>query len=457
MDALSRPQVGENVRKLLSYMGTGSGYDVPYEEVREAQVAAINERLQEMGPKIKVVGFRAKEAGISEVRTLEDVVPLLLPHTAYKSYPESFLTGEKWDRLTKWLSTVTSLPVDQVDTDNIADIDEWIERLGQAGIYASCSSGTTGKSAILPSSPADVEFACQDGVDACCWGANIEAAQDRLIFGIAPVAEMPRNVAMREALQAAFSIPGRERFSYPVPPITIGSITKMITLRKAIADGTATPGEIAEFEETSEMRQKAVDGAADRCAEALIEARHEKLYISGFWAALYGAAKAVRERGYSGKDFHPENSCFIGGGLKGAVLPDDYREFVFETFNLSTEHSYQMYSMQELQSSMPRCTEGGRYHLPPWLVCLPLNRDGDTLLPMGEGEIDGRAAFFDLSLEGRWGGVISGDRINIDFGPCECGSRSPSIRDDIARIKDLEGDDKITCTGTVDAYVRGLS
>jgi hypothetical protein len=53
--------------------------------------------------------------------------------------------------------------------------------------------------------------------------------------------------------------------------------------------------------------------------------------------------------------------------------------------------------------------------------------------------------------------VISGDRIAIQFKPCACGSRSPSIRDDIQRYADLEGDDKIGCAGTVDAYVRGAS
>ena len=58
---------------------------------------------------------------------------------------------------------------------------------------------------------------------------------------------------------------------------------------------------------------------------------------------------------------------------------------------------------------------------------------------------------------GSWGGVISGDRISIDFSPCPSGHKGPSIRDNIARYADLEGDDKIGCAGTVDAYVRGVS
>ena len=39
--------------------------------------------------------MRAEEAESTEIRQLEDVVPLLFPHTAYKSYPESFLMEER--------------------------------------------------------------------------------------------------------------------------------------------------------------------------------------------------------------------------------------------------------------------------------------------------------------------------------------------------------------------------
>jgi hypothetical protein len=105
---------------------------------------------------------------------------------------------------------------------------------------------------------------------------------------------------------------------------------------------------------------------------------------------------------------------------------------------------------------LPRC-RAGRYHIAPWLICLPLDQSGDKLLPMASGEIEGRAAFFDLSLDGRWGGVISGDRIVVDHGKCACGNQSASIRDNITRYADLPGGDKISCSGTIDAYVRGVA
>jgi hypothetical protein len=179
----------------------------------------------------------------------------------------------------------------------------------------------------------------------------------------------------------------------------------------------------------------------------------------GQWKGLYDVAKAVRDRGFSGKDFNPDNALYTGGGLKRAQLPDDYQEFVYETFNIPKGRHFQNYSMQELNSGMPKCSDNGRYHIPPWIVPILLDKDGDNALPHNyDSEVEGRAAFFDLSLDGRWGGVISGDRISVDYRPCEhCGNRSPSIRDNIARYADLEGDDKIGCAGTVDAYVRGVS
>ena len=417
----------------------------------------MNERFQERKEAIKLVGHRAREAGLTEVRSHEDVVQLLLPHTAYKSYPESYLMAEKWDRLSKWLDTVSTYRVPLTDPASIDGMDGWIDRLAQSGHYVSCSSGTTGKSAMLVASAKDMEWCRQEAVAAYSWGSGVKPAQDRRMFALAPVAKVARNDATGEAYIAALQDPRYERFAYPVPPMTVGGLTGMVVLRKSIADGTAKPGDIAKYEELSAARQKVVDDAVGITAQALIEARSGVLHVTGLWAGLYNVAKAVRDLGYSAKDFNPENSIYVGGGLKRAKLPDDYREFVYETFNISPDRNYQNYSMQELHSGMPRCQKGNRYHVPAWVVPLPLNKNGDELLPIEKGEFEGRAAFFDLSIDGRWGGVISGDKISIDFSPCACGHKGPSIRDNVTRYADIEGDDKIGCAGTVDAYVRGIA
>jgi hypothetical protein len=449
--------MGNAADRLTRLVESDSRYDIPHEEVRAAQIEAMNERFQERREAIKLVGHRAKEANLDEVRSFEDMVQLLLPHTAYKSYPESFLVGEKWDRLGKWLDTVSTYRVPPQDPATINGIDDWIEKLEQSGHYVSCSSGTTGKSAMLVASKKDMEWCKKEAVTSYSWGSGVKPNKDRRMFGLAAVAYVARNRVTGEAYTEALQDPKTQLFSYPVPPMTVGGLTSMVVLRKAIAEGTAKPGDLVRYEETSAQRQKAMDDAVGIAAQALVEARHEKLHISGMWASLYNVAKAVRKLGYSAKDFNPDNSFYVGGGLKRAKLPDDYREFVYETFNIKPERNFQNYSMQEMHTGMPRCQKGGRYHLPAWLVPLVLNKDGTELLPITKGEYEGRAAFFDLSLDGRWGGVISGDRVSIDFSPCACGARGPSIRDNVARYADLEGDDKIGCAGTVDAYVRGVA
>ncbi len=449
--------MGGAVERLTNLVRSADRFAIPYSELRQAQAEAMNERFEERVDRIKLLAFRAKEAGTTEIRGREDMVPLLFPHTAYKSYPESFLSEQKWDRLGKWLGTVSPYPIGAVETSEVKDIDDWIERLSAKGHYVSCSSGTTGKSAMLIAADRDMEWSHVDTVGVFSWGSGVEPARDRRMFGVAPIADVPKNVTIRDAQLAAFGDPRFAPFRLPVPPITVGQLTNTVVLRKAIVDGTARPEEIAQFEATSKERAETLEKAYVISAESLVAARADKLFISGMWNALHHVAALVREMGYGAKDFHPDNCIYVGGGLKRAQLPADYQEFVHETFNIPATRTFQNYSMQELNSGMPRCQKGGRYHVPPWMVPFVLNEDGDELLPHGDGEIEGRAAFFDLALDGRWGGVITGDKISLDVDPCLCGNAGPSIRDDIMRYADLDGDDKIGCAGTVDAYVRGLS
>lgn len=450
--------MGEAADRLTGLATAENRFDIPYDELRETQIAALDERFQERRERIKLLDHRAREAGIERIETLADVIPLLFPHTAYKSYPESFLIDERWDRLTKWLNTISPYPIEGVDLDGISDIDDWIARLEAKGYLLSCSSGTTGKSAMLIASEKDMAWSQTDTVQVFSWGSGVTPAQDRLQVGMAPVAAVPKNLRIAEAQKAAFANPEWERWRYPVPPITVGALTGQVIMRKKIAEGTARPDEIAGFEVTAAERQKAVELAVPATADFIIANRDKKLMLAGMWSGLYAVAKVVRDKGFSAKDFHPDNCIYVGGGLKRAQLPPGYKEFVHETFAIPANRDFQNYSMQELNSGMPKCREGNRYHVPPWIVPMILDQEGDHLIEHDcSGEVEGRAAFFDLSLDGRWGGIITGDKIALSYAPCACGNAGPSIRDDIARFADIQGDDKIGCAGTVDAYVRGVS
>lgn len=110
---------------------------------------------------------------------------------------------------------------------------------------------------MLVSSQQDLDFAARDAVAAVEWGSDIRAGDMRTLAGAADaVAYIPRNLAMGMGLMAAFVDPLAPRFETGLPPVTIGSMTKMITLRKAIADGTAKPREIASLRRNQRRGKK---------------------------------------------------------------------------------------------------------------------------------------------------------------------------------------------------------
>jgi hypothetical protein len=188
----------------------------------------------------------------------------------------------------------------------------------------------------------------------------------------------------------------------------------------------------------------------------MLAARGDKLLIAGMPALLFKVSEMIREAGYDANDFHPANTLMTSGGLKGAVLPPDWLQRMQGVFNIADRHIFAAYLMQETNSFTPRCT-AGRYHVPPWLILLPLDPSGEHMEAVSGGEVEGRAAFLDLSIAGRWGGIISGDKIHVRYGTCDCGHEGPTIGNDISRYSDLPGGDKITCSGTIDAYVRGVT
>ena len=98
------------VERLIGAVDTENPFDMPFSELLPRQLEAINERFKDRIGKIKLLQNRAETGGITEIRRMADIVPLLFAHTAYKSYPEGWLVEQKWDRMGRWLDTVSSQP-----------------------------------------------------------------------------------------------------------------------------------------------------------------------------------------------------------------------------------------------------------------------------------------------------------------------------------------------------------
>ena len=443
-------------KRLVDMVGADGCFDITPADLLPVQLQAANERLQSQIGEIGLLANRAESADVKEIKEPADLVPLLFAHTTYKTYAEGWLNEQRWDRMGKWLATVSTRPVEGLDTDAVKTLDDWIKQLETIGHYVSCSSGTTGKPAMLSCTEGDTALSAKVNVEALLWATGLQRGEDRKFLGLGPQFAAPREDAIRQAMIDAFSTLYEPYQFGDGEPITVGSMVDIITLRRKLSDGTARPSEISEFERIATQRAADMDSSAKKAIDAVIAARSLPLLATGMFATLYQIAEGIRAKGHGGNDFQPNNAMMVAGGLKGAVLPPNYREYVLQTFNVAEERLYHMYSMREINATFPLC-HAGRYHISPWVIMLPLDTGGEQLLDAGVDEIEARAAFFDTSIEGRWGGVISGDRVRVSFAKCGCGHQGPTIGRDITRYADLPGGDKITCAGSIDAYVRGVA
>jgi hypothetical protein len=445
--------MSSSIQALLALVGDPGAYEKPAHELRPLQLAAVNERFEALVDRIPLLRNRARDNGITGIRTASDLVPLLFAHTAYKSYPESWIADNQWDRMGKWLQTVSANPVGTLDLEGVTDLDQWIQRLETVGHYVTCSSGTTGKPALISCSKQDLDYSGRISVAALSWALGIEPTGDFKLMGVGGTSKAARSTAVSDYMINAFSSP--ETAYMPGFEITIGQISKMISMRRKVVEGMATPDEIAAFEQVAKLRTAAMEGLQAATVKDYIDSREHKMLIGGMWGLLFPIAEGIRAQGYGGKDFHPDNVLFIAGGLKRTSLPADFMTTVLETFNVKPSRLHQVYAMQEMNAQFPRC-RAGRYHIPAWVMLIMLNDAGDAVLDTRPvGEIKGRAAFYDFSIEGRWGGVISGDKVSADYGVCACGHQGPTVGPDIVRYADLESGDKLSCSGTMDAYMRG--
>jgi hypothetical protein len=441
--------MGTASEKLCTFLDEPDPFAHSYAELEPLWIEAFNDRLAERREQIPVLAKLCEATGLGEVSSLDEIIPLLFAHSNYKSYPTALVSKGKWNAMNAWLDTVSSQRVRDLDVDGASDQDEWLERLHAAGHMVTATSGTSGKNSFLPGTRGDIDFSMRAIVPSLYWNFGIPADQTRPVFVLGPKYGPSRTSMYNRTMAEAY---GRAdaRFFLTEEPLRISEITKMAELHRAIADGTVMPSEIAAQERRAVERAARMDARQGELIDTILDFRDEPLIISGFWPQLWTMLQTARSRGIPAGSFHPETVLIAGGGTKGATLPQDYQQQVLQFFGFGGERVLGGYGMSELSASMPR--RDGRCRVAPWVIPLILNREGTTLLNRTNGTTEGRFAFFDVGLGGRWGGLISGDHVTADLG-----GPSPAVLDGtISRYTDLEGgDDKLTCAGTIDAFVRG--
>jgi hypothetical protein len=446
------PPTGPARQRIFDMIGHGDVFDKSDAELLPLQLAAAQEYFEERRDQVRILALRAEGTGISRIRSFADVVPLLFSHTTYKSYPVSFVAKGQWDRLTHWLQTLSAVPLDGMDLANVADIDDWLQRLEHAGYEVITTSGTTGKVSIMNRIAADSAVQEQLIRHFSGWPRPIEPIANRHYFSLAPRHGAAMLVRSAHLFAKVFARPDSIHFLTD-ERLRVGAIMRAAEIRRKMAAGEARPDEVVQFQAASHEQARKSDEAIDAMVNRILAARHELCFITGLWGMYWRLMERARTKGIADGDFNPDTLVGAGGGLKGLSLPADYAEQVFKFLGVRRMGAY---GMSEMTFSQPRC-ETGRFHREPWIIQLLLDTAGERLLDMNRtsGIVQGRFAFLDLAQHGRWGGLITGDKIEMDFGPCPCGRQGPTVLPSIARFANLGEEDKIGCAGTIESYVRG--
>ncbi|MDB5686535.1 MAG: hypothetical protein JWR77_1124 [Rhizorhabdus sp.] len=443
--------------QLIAYAKTADPFRNAPDGLAELQLAAIRERFADRRQQIRTLDKRAKETGITEIRTLDDVVPLLFAHTNYKSYPEAFIDAGQWKHMSSWLRTLCTYSTDDIDVAGVRDVDDWLDRARDAGHYLFASSGTSGKSSFLDQSAKDREYAvpaCLNAFDLSTPG--YKPNNDRSVFTMMPPKGTHKMTEVSSLHFGRWAAPG-ELHRLSEEPILAMDSMRPAQLRRLLAAGKVGPGEIAAYEDAMIAKQERRAEAMEVWLDKLVARRHTPLYVGMMWGVAWQVVEKLRARGIKAGDFHPDMIMSVGGGTKGAVLPDDYKTQIMGYFGLTDDRLPNSYAMVEMSGFCALIQPHGVFAVPPWIVPLILDKAGEKLLNPadGKGVVEGRMAFFDVLADARWGGIISGDKVTVDFGSGLDGVKTPIVRS-IARYQDLaEGEDKLTCAGSIDSYVRG--
>lgn len=435
-------------------------------QLHEVHLAGTRKRFADLRGKVSALGRLAEEQGIGEIDRLDDVVPLLFKHTAYKSYPLTFLERNRFDALTKWLDGMTSLDLSGVDATGIESIDDWLRALeNQTELMVHHTFGTTGKLSFIPRTKWEwrdtVRLSGMSIRDGDTAGAGRDLMKDHLPL-IAPTYRHGFSTTARSIGNMVDLFAGGDAntlFLYPDGYVSADIASLAGRLRAAESRGEEgalriSPTLLARREEF--MR---VESRRPEAMRAFLEQARERfggkdVYLFGFWPVIYDWAVEALSHGIRGV-FGPGSVFVTGGGTKGRDMPDNWRDRIWEFLGFDTY--FNTFGMSEMTAGNPQCKHGN-YHFPA--VTVPFVLDVDTGEPMPRtGRQTGRLAVMDLLARTYWGGLVTGDLVTVGGWeePCACGRAGPYLDPDIRRISEVTGgEDKINCAGAPAAHDRAL-
>ncbi|MGE0828238.1 MAG: hypothetical protein AB7O04_02680 [Hyphomonadaceae bacterium] len=452
---------------ILSTLSTNEMYTIPLKAQCDIHLGAAAMRFKTLVDRLPILRRLAEEQGLTEIRTLEDLGTLLIPHSAMKSYPISYLDESRFDRLTKWLSGFTTHDLSKVDVNACETIDDWIDALdAQTKVRIAHSTGTSGKLSFLPRGVDEMPLKAPGYT---LW---FDPFGDEKSLLDVPVNEAPiLYLQYRKGAYAQMRLldvleehlyKGDASMILTINPGRFSSEAVSLAGRLRAAEAKGELGKVSLVPKLMARRDAFVKEQASAeehlnnfLDETAVRFRGKSIAMMGHLPQLFRVANAAIARGYTDM-FSPGSFVAGGGGLKGASLPDDWQNTVGRW--LGQARPVLGYGMTE-QIAAVRICPGGHYHIPPWQIPFVLDPQTGEQFPR-RGTQTGRFGVYDLNASSYWGGFLTGDRVTLSYGddePCSCGRIGPYLHDSIRRYTEAEGgDDKITCAGAPQAYDKAL-
>lgn len=437
-------------------------YSLPVQEQLDYQLAGLKKRFNEQVDQIAILKKLADEQGIAVISRIEDIGPLLLQHSVYKSYPLSIIEKGQFNRLTQWLNNLSTHDLSGLDASACTCIDDWIDLLdSHTDIRVIHSTGTSGKLSFLPRSTIEIDSMVRG------WEIMFDRFRDDPPRVAAPLDDMPViYLAYRTGAMAHHRLlAGLTRTVHKGDPGKIHTLNS----GRLSADAVSLGGRLKAAEAKGELGMLQIAPSLMARREAFLKEQEEapkrmdaffdtlntqlrgkSVCIMGSVPQLFDAAVEGQKRGITNL-FHPVSFVQAGGGDKGRVLPDDWRTQV--TDFLGIPRLDDGYGMSEVVASMRACPNGN-YHLFPFVVPFILDPKTGEQAPRA-GTQTGRLGVFDLNARTYWGGFLTGDKATVTYGdqPCGCGRVGAYIHPGVRRFTEAEGgDDKITCAGAPAAH-----
>lgn len=442
------------------------GFQLSPEELDEVHLQGLRKRVGELVPGIPTLSALAQEQGIQHIDRIDDIVPLLFPHTVYKSYPLSLLEKGRFDRLTRWLDGLTTTDLSAVDATGIDSIDDWIALLDRTTeLRVLHTFGTTGKLSFIPRTRSQWDDAAR--LTAQCyrdWNGKNSGPDvlNKHLPIVMPSYRRGASASHRGVDRMVELYAGGDSnalFLYPDAYFSADVASLAGRLKAAQARGeqgqlSLSPTLVARREEFARREQGRPAQMEHFFSEAIERFAGKDVFLFSVWPILFEWAEAGLARNMRGI-FGSGSVLTSGGGNKGRVLPADFKQQIFEFAGFS--RCYEFYSMSEIMSGCPRC-EDNHFHIPPTLVPFVLDPKSGAPLPR-KGTQTGRFALMDLLPENYWGGLITGDEVTISGWdePCSCGRTGPYLLPTIRRFSDKQGgDDKINCAGAPEAHDKAI-